>query len=104
MTFAELRDRSRPVAGVLAGRGIGPETTVGLAIPRSLDSIVALFAVLRAGAAYVPLELDHPDERIAAIVADARPGRDPHRERRVTPADRRADRTGPAPARRPSRS
>ncbi|MFE2179996.1 amino acid adenylation domain-containing protein [Streptomyces sp. NPDC059455] len=73
MTFAELRDRGRAVAGVLAGRGIGPETTVGLAIPRSLDSIVALFAVLRVGAAYVPLELDHPDERIAAIVADARP-------------------------------
>ncbi|WP_409238953.1 amino acid adenylation domain-containing protein [Streptomyces sp. PA5.6] len=73
MTFAQLRDRSRAVAGVLAGRGLGPETTVGLAIPRSLDSIVALFAVLRVGAAYVPLELDHPDERIAAIVEDARP-------------------------------
>ncbi|WNF25534.1 amino acid adenylation domain-containing protein [Streptomyces sp. C11-1] len=73
MTFAELRDRSRAVAGVLAGRGIGPETTVGLAIPRSLDWIAALFAVLRVGAAYVPLELDHPDERIAAIVEDARP-------------------------------
>jgi amino acid adenylation domain-containing protein/non-ribosomal peptide synthase protein (TIGR01720 family) len=73
MTFAQLRDRSRAVAGVLALRGIGPETTVGLALPRSLDSIVALFAVLRVGAAYVPLELDHPDERIAAIVADARP-------------------------------
>ncbi|MCS0599799.1 amino acid adenylation domain-containing protein [Streptomyces sp. LP11] len=73
MTFAELQHRSRALAGVLAGRGIGPERTVGLAIPRSLDSIVALFAVLRTGAAYVPLELDHPDERIAAIVADARP-------------------------------
>ncbi|MFD7617130.1 amino acid adenylation domain-containing protein [Streptomyces sp. NPDC059802] len=73
MTFAQLRDRSRAVAGVLARRGIGPETMVGLAIPRSLDSIVALFAVLRVGAAYVPLELDHPDERIATIVADARP-------------------------------
>lgn len=73
MTFAELRDRSRLLAGVLAGRGIGPEKTVGLAIPRSLDWIVALFAVLRTGAAYVPLELDHPDERIATIVEDARP-------------------------------
>ncbi|MFF7765265.1 amino acid adenylation domain-containing protein [Streptomyces massasporeus] len=73
MSFAELRDRSRAVAGVLAARGIGPETTVGLAIPRSLDWIAALFAVLRVGAAYVPLELDHPDERIAAIVDDARP-------------------------------
>ncbi|MFE7465342.1 amino acid adenylation domain-containing protein [Streptomyces sp. NPDC057499] len=73
LTFAGLRDRSRRLAGVLAARGIGPERTVGLAVPRSLDSIVALFAVLRVGAAYVPLELDHPDERIAAIVADARP-------------------------------
>ncbi|MFI6945715.1 amino acid adenylation domain-containing protein [Streptomyces sp. NPDC050422] len=73
LTFAQLRDRSRAVAGVLAGRGIGPERTVALAIPRSLDSIVALFAVLRVGAAYVPLELDHPDERIAAIVDAARP-------------------------------
>ncbi|WP_327418794.1 non-ribosomal peptide synthetase [Streptomyces sp. NBC_01233] len=73
MTFGSLRDRSRAVAGVLARRGIGPEKTVALAVPRSLDSIVALFAVLRTGAAYVPLELDHPDERIGAIVADARP-------------------------------
>ncbi|WP_327303970.1 amino acid adenylation domain-containing protein [Streptomyces sp. NBC_01298] len=73
MTFAELQSRSRLLAGVLAGRGIGPEKTVGLAIPRTLDWIVALFAVLRTGAAYVPLELDHPDERIATIVADARP-------------------------------
>ncbi|MFD6910864.1 amino acid adenylation domain-containing protein [Streptomyces virginiae] len=73
MTFGLLRDRSRALAGVLAARGVGPETTVALAIPRSHDSIVALFAVLRVGAAYVPLELDHPDERIAAIVADARP-------------------------------
>ncbi|AEN08569.1 MULTISPECIES: non-ribosomal peptide synthetase [unclassified Streptomyces] len=73
LTFGQLRDRSRAVAGVLARRGIGPETAVGLAIPRSPDWIVALFAVLRVGAAYVPLELDHPDERIAAVVADARP-------------------------------
>ncbi|MEV0385500.1 amino acid adenylation domain-containing protein [Nonomuraea sp. NPDC050643] len=73
MTFARLQERSRAVAGLLARRGVGPEMTVGLAIPRSVDSIVALFAVLRVGAAYVPLELDHPDERIAAIVADARP-------------------------------
>ncbi|MGW4031608.1 amino acid adenylation domain-containing protein [Streptomyces sp. NPDC004838] len=73
MTFAELQGRSRAVAGVLARRGVGPEMSVGLAIPRSLDSITALFAVLRTGAAYVPLELDHPDERIASIVADARP-------------------------------
>ncbi|MFD5825919.1 amino acid adenylation domain-containing protein [Lentzea sp. NPDC060358] len=73
MTFAELRDRSRDLAGVLADRGIGVETSVAIAVPRSLDWVVALFGVLRCGAAYVPLELDHPDERIAAIIDDARP-------------------------------
>jgi amino acid adenylation domain-containing protein/non-ribosomal peptide synthase protein (TIGR01720 family) len=73
LTFAELRDRSRELAGVLAARGIEPETSVAIAVPRSLEWVVALFGILRCGAAYVPLELDHPDERIAAIVADARP-------------------------------
>ncbi|GGU24595.1 non-ribosomal peptide synthetase [Lentzea flava] len=73
MTFAELRDRSRHLAGVLSGKGIGVETSVAIAVPRSLDWVVALFGILRCGAAYVPLELDHPDERIAAIVEDARP-------------------------------
>ncbi|MDT7788337.1 MAG: hypothetical protein QOF58_6756, partial [Pseudonocardiales bacterium] len=73
MTFAELRDRSRHLAGVLAQRGIGVETSVAIAVPRSLDWVVALFGILRCGAAYVPLELDHPDERIAAIIDDAQP-------------------------------
>lgn len=73
MTFAELRDRSRHLAGVLSGKGIGVETSVAIAVPRSLDWVVALFGILRCGAAYVPLELDHPDERIAAIIDDARP-------------------------------
>ena len=72
---------------------------MALAIPRSLDSIVALFAVLRVGAAYVPLELDHPDERIAAIVADARPDVILTVSAVVAPADRRPDRAGPPAAR-----
>ncbi|MFD4643444.1 amino acid adenylation domain-containing protein [Lentzea sp. NPDC058436] len=73
MTFAELRDRSRHLAGVLSDKGIGVETSVAIAVPRSLDWVVALFGILRCGAAYVPLELDHPDERIAAIIEDAAP-------------------------------
>jgi amino acid adenylation domain-containing protein/non-ribosomal peptide synthase protein (TIGR01720 family) len=73
MTFAELRDRSRHLAGVLADRGIGVETSVAIAVPRSMEWVVALFGILRCGAAYVPVELDHPDERIAAIVEDAQP-------------------------------
>ncbi|HEX8865788.1 MAG TPA: amino acid adenylation domain-containing protein, partial [Lentzea sp.] len=73
MTFAELRDRSRHLAGVLSGKGIGVETSVAIAVPRSMEWVVALFGVLRCGAAYVPLELDHPDERIAAVISDAQP-------------------------------
>jgi hypothetical protein len=56
--YAELNDRMNRLAWVLRNRGIGPECTVALAIPRSIDAVVALFAVLRAGAAYLPLELD----------------------------------------------
>ncbi|MDZ7887036.1 MAG: non-ribosomal peptide synthase/polyketide synthase [Mycobacterium sp.] len=61
------------LAGLLAVRGIGPESTVGLAIPRSIDAVVALFAVLRSGAAYLPLELDYPDDRLAVMLDDAGP-------------------------------
>ena len=46
-------------------------TIVALAVPRSIDMVVALFAVLRTGAAYLPLELDHPDERLRMMLADA---------------------------------
>ncbi|MEU9386407.1 amino acid adenylation domain-containing protein, partial [Streptomyces sp. NPDC048279] len=51
----------------------GPERVVALALPRSLDMVVALFAVLRTGAAYLPLELDHPADRLSLTLADARP-------------------------------
>jgi non-ribosomal peptide synthetase component F len=70
---AQLQERLNRLAWVLRGRGIGPECTVALAIPRSIDAVVALFAVLRAGAAYLPLELDYPDERLAAMLDDALP-------------------------------
>ena len=71
--FRSLDARVNQLAWVLRDRGIGPEHTVALAIPRSIDAVVALFAVLRAGAAYLPLELDYPDERLAVMLADARP-------------------------------
>ncbi|AZG44374.1 non-ribosomal peptide synthetase [Gordonia insulae] len=73
LTYAELETEVDRVAHVLHDHGVGPETIVALAIPRSIDTVVALFAILRAGGAYLPLELDHPDDRLQAIIADAGP-------------------------------
>lgn len=71
--YAELDRRVNQLAWLLRGRGIDSETTVALAIPRSIDAVIALFSVLRAGAAYLPLELDYPDERLTVMLEDATP-------------------------------
>ncbi|WP_343943877.1 amino acid adenylation domain-containing protein [Pseudonocardia zijingensis] len=73
LTYAELDARVNRLAHHLLAAGAGPERIVGLALPRSTDMVVALFAVLRTGAAYLPLDLEHPDERLAGMIADARP-------------------------------
>ncbi|MEV7319542.1 non-ribosomal peptide synthase/polyketide synthase [Streptomyces sp. NPDC093970] len=73
LTYAELDAAVNRMARLLIGRGAGPERVVALALPRSLDMVVALFAVLRTGAAYLPLELDHPADRLSLMLADARP-------------------------------
>ncbi|MDI5790753.1 AMP-binding protein [Bacillus licheniformis] len=54
-------------------KGVGPEQFAALALPRSLDMVVGLLAVLKAGAAYVPLDPDYPAERIAFMLNDAHP-------------------------------
>ncbi|MEU9185750.1 amino acid adenylation domain-containing protein [Streptomyces sp. NPDC048484] len=73
LTYAELDARINRMAHLLLDRGAAPERVVALGLPRSLDMVVALFAVLRTGAAYLPLELDHPDDRLVAMLQDARP-------------------------------
>ncbi|WP_284746618.1 non-ribosomal peptide synthase/polyketide synthase [Amycolatopsis sp. RTGN1] len=73
LTYAELDARANRLAHVLIGRGAGPERVVALAVPRSIEMIVAELAVLKAGAAYLPLDPDYPAERIAFMVSDARP-------------------------------
>ncbi|GAB20597.1 putative non-ribosomal peptide synthetase [Gordonia effusa NBRC 100432] len=73
MTYAQLDAAVDTCAQILAENGVGAETVVALAIPRTMHTVVALFAILRAGAAYLPLELDHPDERLRAIIDDAAP-------------------------------
>ncbi|MFE7841049.1 amino acid adenylation domain-containing protein [Streptomyces sp. NPDC057474] len=73
LTYAELDARCDRMARLLIARGAGPERVVALGLPRSIDMVVALFAVLRTGSAYLPLELDHPAERLSLMLADARP-------------------------------
>ncbi|GAA1992932.1 non-ribosomal peptide synthetase [Amycolatopsis minnesotensis] len=74
LTFAELDRRSRQLASVLARRGACAGTTVAVALPRSVGAIVALFAVARTGAAYLPLDVSYPSERLAYLIDDAAPG------------------------------
>ncbi|MFB7475131.1 amino acid adenylation domain-containing protein, partial [Kitasatospora sp. NPDC056184] len=73
LSFAELNARANRLAHGLEGAGIGPGSLVALALPRSAESIVALLAVLKAGAAYLPLDSDYPRDRLAHMLADARP-------------------------------
>ncbi|WP_347268066.1 amino acid adenylation domain-containing protein [Paracoccus sp. (in: a-proteobacteria)] len=73
LSFAELDRRSAALAARLVRMGAGRDRIVAVALQRSLDLPVALLAVLRAGAAYLPLDPDHPPERIARILAQAQP-------------------------------
>ncbi|SCL25235.1 non-ribosomal peptide synthetase [Micromonospora inyonensis] len=73
LSYAELHERAARVAAWLTAQGAGPGTVVGVAVPRSADLVIALVAVLHAGAAYLPLDPDYPADRIALMVADAVP-------------------------------
>ncbi|MEU8353389.1 AMP-binding protein, partial [Streptomyces sp. NPDC048845] len=73
LTYGELNRRANRLARSLTGHGVGPEDRVGVALPRSAELVVALLAVLKAGAAYVPLDPDYPADRLAYMLDDAAP-------------------------------
>ncbi|WP_447035622.1 amino acid adenylation domain-containing protein [Streptomyces sp. DSM 118878] len=73
LTAGELADRVHRLARALRARGIGPDDVVALALPRSADAVVALLAVMDAGAAFLPLDAAHPRERLRELIADTRP-------------------------------
>lgn len=71
MTYRELVDRARRLARELRVVGAGPETPVGVHLPRSADLVVALVAVMGAGASFVPLDPNYPADRLEFMVEDA---------------------------------
>ncbi|MEV5159357.1 amino acid adenylation domain-containing protein [Streptomyces sp. NPDC053728] len=109
LTYAELDARADSLAQLLRERGAGREDRVALAVPPSVDTVVAMLAVLRAGAAYLPVDPQYPSARILHMLDDARPvllltTTDTHRDlpdcdvpwlALDAPANRR---TGPLPA------
>jgi amino acid adenylation domain-containing protein len=73
VTYAELNARANRLARVLVERGAGPERTVAIALPRSVELITALLAVVKTGAAYLPVDPAYPAGRVAQMLADAAP-------------------------------
>ena len=71
LTYRELNQRANQLAHYLVSLGVQPEVLVGICVERSLKMLIALLAILKAGAAYVPLDPAYPQERIAYILEDA---------------------------------
>ena len=69
--YGELERRAARFARRLAAAGVGPESLVGLYLPRSPEMVVAMLGILAAGAAYLPLAPDQPPARLAAMLADS---------------------------------
>uniref|UniRef100_UPI0038999820 non-ribosomal peptide synthase/polyketide synthase n=1 Tax=Streptomyces yaizuensis TaxID=2989713 RepID=UPI0038999820 len=74
LSYAELDARSDGLARQLVARGAGPESVVAVVMERSVELVVALLAVLKSGAAYVPLDVSWPVARMRAVVEDAGAG------------------------------
>uniref|UniRef100_UPI000B130459 non-ribosomal peptide synthetase n=1 Tax=Nocardia amamiensis TaxID=404578 RepID=UPI000B130459 len=73
ITYAEFASRVNRLARALIGLGVGPEIIVGLAASRSIDMLMAMYAIVRAGGAYLPIDPEHPAEHLARVVAGAAP-------------------------------
>ncbi|ACR31387.1 non-ribosomal peptide synthetase [Burkholderia glumae] len=71
LRYGELNARANRLAHWLRARGIGVESRVGVSAERSLELVIALYAIMKAGAAYVPLDPSYPAERLAAMIDDS---------------------------------
>jgi amino acid adenylation domain-containing protein len=73
LSYAQLNQRANRLARYLRELGVRPEVLAGICLERGINLIVAVLAVLKAGGAYVPLDPDYPQDRLAFMLADARP-------------------------------
>jgi len=73
LTYGELNAQANQLARHLRGKGVGPGELAGVCIERSPEMLIAVLAILKAGAAYVPLDPNYPTERLRHMVADAAP-------------------------------
>lgn len=73
LSYQQLKSRANQLANYLKDSGVGAESIVGICMNRSLDTIVALLGVLKAGGAYLPLDPDYPRERLSFMISDAQP-------------------------------
>ncbi|MEH2279394.1 MAG: amino acid adenylation domain-containing protein [Nostoc sp.] len=71
LTYQELNHRANKVAHYLQSLGVGREVLVGICVERSLDTIVGLLGILKAGAAYLPLDTSYPQERLSFMLSDS---------------------------------
>ena len=72
MTFAELDQRANQLAHYLCKHGVGPEVVIAVCMERSVEMVVALLGILKAGAAFVPVDPSYPAERVAFLLQDSR--------------------------------
>ncbi|MFZ2526751.1 MAG: amino acid adenylation domain-containing protein, partial [Rhodococcus sp. (in: high G+C Gram-positive bacteria)] len=71
LTYRELDRQSNRLARILVRAGVGPESTVAIAMPRSAESVLAVWAVAKAGAAFLPVDPNYPAARINHMIADS---------------------------------
>jgi amino acid adenylation domain-containing protein len=71
LTYRELNAQANALAARLRGCGVGPESLVGICLPRSVEMVVGMLATLKAGGAYVPLDPAYPADRLGFILEDA---------------------------------
>lgn len=73
LTYGQLNARANQLAHFLRKRGAGPESLVAIYMDRSLEMVIAILGVVKAGAAYVPLDCTYPSERLAFMLEDSKP-------------------------------